>query len=199
MNPIDWRARPLRSAGSSPSTRTVPSVGSSSPVISRTAVVFPAPLGPITPTIRPGSMSRSTSDRATVSPNRRVTPSKRTIAEGPLGASIVRSGRRGARWSGPEHHLQTAGLDGREQVSTETFDEDDDGEPARVVEHDGGRHDHPVGVAFGTKPARDPTAPLPVEDPARVVGDGHPAPQVPAAQVRDGVERHPRGPDGDLV
>ena len=57
----------------SPSKSTSPSFGVYSRVITLNAVVLPAPLGPISPTIWPSGTSSETPSRATIPPNRRVT------------------------------------------------------------------------------------------------------------------------------
>src|SRR5439155_21192734 len=67
-----WARRPLTS---SPSTRTFPVVGSWRPVTTLNRVVFPAPLGPMSPVTRPGSAVRSTSWRAMTPPKRTLTSS----------------------------------------------------------------------------------------------------------------------------
>ena len=74
MNPIRSRVRSRNAVGSSPSTRADPLVGRRLPVSRRSAVVLPAPLGPITPTSDPGSTARLTSSRATTSPKVRPAP-----------------------------------------------------------------------------------------------------------------------------
>ena len=53
------------------------------------AVVLPAPLGPSRATVSPRAIPRATSSSASVSPNRRLTPSKATAAA----AAGVWSGR----------------------------------------------------------------------------------------------------------
>ena len=58
---------------SSPSKTTRPSSGLYRRVITLNAVVFPAPLGPISPTISPAGTSKDTSSSATTPPKRRVT------------------------------------------------------------------------------------------------------------------------------
>jgi hypothetical protein len=53
-------ARPLNPESGRPPTSTVPAVGLSSPARCHSRVVFPAPDGPSSATISPGSMTRST-------------------------------------------------------------------------------------------------------------------------------------------
>jgi len=57
---------------SSPSTRTVPAVGDSSPTMQRIVVVSPAPLGPRKPNTSPASTRRSSPWIPTVAPYRLV-------------------------------------------------------------------------------------------------------------------------------
>ena len=59
-----------RAAASTPSTVTRPAAGFSGVVSIRMVVVLPAPLGPSSPNVSPGRISRSTSFTATCSPNR---------------------------------------------------------------------------------------------------------------------------------
>jgi len=61
ISSLRWRR------GSSPSTESRPS-NSVRPRIALSAVVLPAPLGPIRPTMRPGSIVRSTASSATDRP-----------------------------------------------------------------------------------------------------------------------------------
>ena len=79
MNPIRARVPAGSRVGSWPSTSTAPSLGRSAPVRSRMAVVLPAPLGPIMPTIEPRGISRSTSRRASTSSKVRLTPRRAAI------------------------------------------------------------------------------------------------------------------------
>ena len=53
----------------SPSNTTSPAVGGKTAVTTLKSVVFPAPLGPITPTISPGWTSKEMSERAESPPN----------------------------------------------------------------------------------------------------------------------------------
>src|SRR5262249_4943921 len=80
---IDWKVRAMpretiacgrRPTRLPPSRRMSPSSGRSSPVIRLKTVVFPAPFGPMSPTIPPAGITRSTSLTATRPPNRRVSP-----------------------------------------------------------------------------------------------------------------------------
>ena len=59
--------------GSAPATATQPASGRDSPPIRRSSVDLPAPERPMMPTIWPSGISRSISQQATLSPNRRVT------------------------------------------------------------------------------------------------------------------------------
>ena len=63
-----------------PSNTSSPDCGLYSRVITLKSVVFPAPFGPISPTISPGSASIETSSSATIPPNCRVTCS--TVSKG---------------------------------------------------------------------------------------------------------------------
>ena len=74
MKPIRARVSAGSRVGSPPSTSASPLVGRRAPVSSRIAVVLPAPLGPITPTIEPRSIARSTPVSATTSSKVRPTP-----------------------------------------------------------------------------------------------------------------------------
>src|ERR1700730_8658495 len=74
------RAMPMRArlygdlaVMSTPSNITRPAVGSCSPVITLKQVVFPAPLGPISPVTSPGSTPMLASDRARSPPKRTTT------------------------------------------------------------------------------------------------------------------------------
>ena len=60
-------------SSSLPSKTTRPWSGRYRRVITLKAVVFPAPLGPIRPTISPSPTSNETSSSATMPPKRRVT------------------------------------------------------------------------------------------------------------------------------
>ena len=78
----DWPVRPIErrtAAGSAstscPATRAVPRVGFVSVVIIRTVVVFPAPLGPSSPSTVPRGTAKLTSSTASVSPNSLTSPS----------------------------------------------------------------------------------------------------------------------------
>ena len=61
-----------------PHTVAVPLVGSSSPMSSRTVVVLPHPLGPISPTMLPSAMSTVTSRTTSPSPNDLLNPAAET-------------------------------------------------------------------------------------------------------------------------
>ncbi len=76
MREIPRRTTPCGGVESSdsPSKSSSPESGRYSRVITLNAVVFPAPFGPIRPTISLSSVSNETSSRATIPPNRRVTP-----------------------------------------------------------------------------------------------------------------------------
>ena len=60
---------------STPSITMRPAVGRATPEITLNSVVFPAPFGPITPTMLPGATSRSTSFRMVAPPICRPRPS----------------------------------------------------------------------------------------------------------------------------
>jgi hypothetical protein len=68
-----------RPVTSSPSSSTVPSLGSSNPAIIRSVVVFPHPDGPSIVKKWPRGMSRSMSRTAAKSPKRFVTPRRLTL------------------------------------------------------------------------------------------------------------------------
>src|SRR5579871_28687 len=70
-----------------PSTSALPSEGGVSPRRIRMRVVLPAPLGPRSPTIDPGGISKVTLSRATSSPNRFVTWRHRSAGAAPAGGS----------------------------------------------------------------------------------------------------------------
>src|SRR5947209_6053967 len=80
MYPMRWRAPTGSSAMSTPSTTTLPVVGRRYPVMTRMVVVFPAPLGPRSPSTSPCSTSKLTSAMAWVLPKRRPTPTTWTPA-----------------------------------------------------------------------------------------------------------------------
>ena len=91
-----WAVTPMLrcTAGASrttswPATHAVPASGMDSVVRMRTAVVFPAPLGPSTPRMEPVGTSRSTPARATVSPNRFCRPSARIMESVGMASSGV--------------------------------------------------------------------------------------------------------------
>ncbi len=92
MNPIRARVPAGSRVGSLPSTSTSPSLGRRAPVRSRMAVVLPAPLGPMTPTMEPRGISRVTSVRASTSSNWRLTPRSAAIGGSAVGASATRLG-----------------------------------------------------------------------------------------------------------
>jgi len=76
-----WPARPIRErkapaslTTSSPATLALPSSGRSSVVSTRTAVVFPAPLGPRSPSTVPAATSKSIPSSARTSPKDFVRP-----------------------------------------------------------------------------------------------------------------------------
>src|ERR1035437_3311722 len=102
-------ARPRRWGGQremfSPRESIRPRVGSKSPVSTLNMVVFPAPLGPIRPTMRPAGTSSETSSRATSPPKRivtsvaRSTGSSHPVSEAmttPPGWATCRNGHVGA-------------------------------------------------------------------------------------------------------
>src|SRR5215468_2476355 len=76
-SPIDRRTAAASRTTSWPSTRAFPPSGSSSVVRIRTAVVFPAPLGPSTPSTVPRGTDRSIPRSACTSPNDLVKSSTR--------------------------------------------------------------------------------------------------------------------------
>ncbi len=76
--PIAARWLDVSSVDGVPNTETVPLVGVSRPVINRTVVVLPHPLGPIRPRIRPRSTVRSSGRITSRSPNVLVTCSATT-------------------------------------------------------------------------------------------------------------------------
>ncbi len=73
--PISWRSCSASSTTSMPSTVALPSSGCSRVVRMRTAVVFPAPLGPSSPSTVDGRTCRSMPRRASTLPNRFLIPS----------------------------------------------------------------------------------------------------------------------------
>jgi hypothetical protein len=77
--PIRRRTSAGRSTTSSPATQARPRSGLSSVARIRTAVVFPAPFGPSTPSTPPAANSRSTPSSATTGPKHLPSPSA-TIA-----------------------------------------------------------------------------------------------------------------------
>ena len=84
------RAHPV--AARSPSKRTLPASARTKPQMTLNSVVFPAPLGPMTPTTSPGATVSETSSSAVRPPKRTVRPStsqhlRRFVAGG--GALIV--------------------------------------------------------------------------------------------------------------
>ena len=72
--PIRSRSLAASSRTSSPSTVAVPASGLSSVVRTRTAVVFPAPLGPSSPSTVPAVTSKSTPSSALTSPKDLTSP-----------------------------------------------------------------------------------------------------------------------------
>ena len=77
---------------SSPSTVATPSVGAMSAVSIRTVVVFPAPFGPSRPSTSPRAISRSIPRIAHRSPNRRPSPTARTMTgSGRLTRAVCRT------------------------------------------------------------------------------------------------------------
>ncbi|MBD3143779.1 winged helix-turn-helix domain-containing protein [Microbispora camponoti] len=75
VSPMSERTWCARRTTSNPDTRAPPPSGRTSVARIRTAVVFPAPLGPRTPRRRPCGTSRSTPSSALVSPYRFARPS----------------------------------------------------------------------------------------------------------------------------
>src|SRR3954464_107821 len=75
-----WRGATGASAMSTPPPTTPPAVGRRYPVMTRMVVVLPAPLGPRSPRTSPCSTSKVTSERASLLPNRRLTPTTWTPA-----------------------------------------------------------------------------------------------------------------------
>src|SRR5579864_4899952 len=73
--------------------RMLPVVSFNRPVIKLTTVVFPAPLGPISPVIRPGPTVMERSCTACTPPNRRDTPARLSAAIGSLLNGSMRAGR----------------------------------------------------------------------------------------------------------
>src|SRR5207244_1021228 len=67
------RSPTLRNSASSPSKRTSPRSGQSSPAMMRSSVVLPDPDGPSSASSSPDSMSRLTLSRAVKAPKRLVT------------------------------------------------------------------------------------------------------------------------------
>ena len=78
------RSRRDMDAMGTPSSDTVPLVGASVPLSSRTSVVFPEPFGPMSPTIVPRRIERETSSSARVlrayEKERRLVVSKAVMA-----------------------------------------------------------------------------------------------------------------------
>lgn len=74
VRPILSRTFAASRTTSSPQTSALPASGRSSVARTRTAVVFPAPLGPRTPSTVPGRAASSAPARAVVSPNRLIRP-----------------------------------------------------------------------------------------------------------------------------
>ena len=66
--PITRRTAPLSETMSCPSIRAVPPLGGSSVVSMRITVVLPAPFGPSSPNVSPGSTENETASATTVSP-----------------------------------------------------------------------------------------------------------------------------------
>jgi len=60
--------------GALPLIQSSPAVGTSRPLASLIKVVFPLPLGPSRPTIRPGSMVKLIPSRAVTAPKRLLSP-----------------------------------------------------------------------------------------------------------------------------
>jgi hypothetical protein len=88
-----WKVRPRpcasRESGGADSTATPssqirPEVGFSSPAIRLKSVVFPAPLGPISPTISPGPTSIVTSSTAATPPKRLISDFADKAGRSPL-------------------------------------------------------------------------------------------------------------------
>jgi hypothetical protein len=73
----------------SPSKRMSPESGVYKRVTTLKTVVFPAPFGPISPTISPGCTSNETPSRATTPPNRRVTFSTTRRGAATVGGSYA--------------------------------------------------------------------------------------------------------------
>src|SRR5574341_855896 len=78
-----WKVRPIprramryggRRVMAAPPRRTWPADGRIRPLMTLKSVVFPAPLGPISPTISPGAIRKQTPERAVRPPNRLVRP-----------------------------------------------------------------------------------------------------------------------------
>jgi hypothetical protein len=78
------RRQSMAGVQGSPLKVSSPSSGRSSPAMTRTRVLFPAPLGPATPRISPGRISRSRPASATVAPYRFCKPRRRMPALPPF-------------------------------------------------------------------------------------------------------------------
>ena len=101
--PIFARRLTLAPVMSRSRKRTRPAVGGCSPVMTLNSVVLPAPFGPISPVIVPGSAETDASSTAVMPPKRTVTPvtsSNAMAGHLPLGEHIglgvARTGRRSA-------------------------------------------------------------------------------------------------------
>src|SRR2546430_779319 len=107
---IAWASRPVSRR---PRKTTSPAAGAKRPVSALKSVVFPEPLGPITPTVSPSATTTSTPSRATSPPKRTVRPvtsSKLTVGAGAVrpghavgGVPWVRRGYVGAEAVRPGH------------------------------------------------------------------------------------------------
>jgi hypothetical protein len=96
---------------SCPATRAVPPSGRSSVARIRTAVVFPAPFGPRTPSTVPREAARSTPSSATVAPKRLVSPAASmarscVVVMGALSAGALAARSHGAHMG--SHGARTA-------------------------------------------------------------------------------------------
>src|SRR6266498_5642903 len=122
---------------SSPSKTIRPAVGGKIPVTRLKNVVLPAPFGPISPTIRPSSTSRSTSSRAAKPPKRFVTLSaSRSATSGPRRPGVV----------------QLFLHDGALQLRVAPFRRE---EPLRPEDHDDDEGDPEVEEAVLLEPTED--------------------------------------------
>src|SRR5579883_1469094 len=108
--PTPWRVRAIPSLARScgrwrrngrPSKLMVPDAGRTKPQITLNSVVFPAPLGPISPTISPLRTRSDTRSRATSAPNDTLTSSTLSSV---ASRSVIALRRRAARWSSTDRY-----------------------------------------------------------------------------------------------